>query len=266
VNDAAYCSAVGERAPVAGAARLAIITGAAAGIGLATVRRFQAAGFRCVAIDRDAAALERLQADAGERVEPVLADLMSDDLDQHPFLKLLSGKFAHVTLVNNVGGSPHGRVPLRELSWQRSLDTLAFNLKPMFGLVRLVLPLLERAGCGRIVNVSSVAARSAGLDVCPDYAGAKAALIAASRQLIGELAGAGILINTVCPGIIATDRILRRWHTRSLQQNEAVLARIPLGRLGTPDEVAEAIHFLGSEANTYLTGAVIDINGGLFAP
>jgi len=126
--------------------------------------------------------------------------------------------------------------------------------------------LLRAAKAGRIVNVSSAAGRTGKLDVAADYAAAKGALVAWSRQLVSELASADVLINTVCPGIIGTERILDRWQRRSAADNSVVRSRIPLGRLGTPAEIAEVIYFLGSASNTYMTGAVVDVNGGLFSP
>lgn len=245
---------------------LAIVSGAAAGIGQATVQRFVACGWDCLAVDCDAPALAELEARGNGRVSTVLADLVLDDAPLALHLASIVGSHENLTLVNNLGGSRHGKVGVADLTWDAAEDTLAFNLKPALRLIRLALPLLRVAQAGRIVNVSSAAARTGNLDVPGDYAAAKAALIALGRQLVAELAGAGVLINTICPGIIATHRIQRRWLDRPEAVNAAVLARIPLGRLGTPEEIAEVIHFLGAETNTYMTGAIVDVNGGLFSP
>lgn len=252
--------------PDAAAGSLAIISGAAAGIGLATLRSFLAREWECVAIDLDASALGRIADEHGDKVRVVVADLVRDDAGVAAHLAALTAEYRNVTLVNNVGGSRGGPVAVEALPWSDASETLSFNLKPMLRLTQLAFPLLRAAGAGRIVNVASAAGRTGGLSVAPDYAAAKGALIAWSRQLVNELAGAGILINTVCPGIIATERIERRWRQRSAAENAAVMARIPLGRLGTPAEVAEVIHFLGSSCNTYMTGAIVDVNGGLFSP
>jgi 3-oxoacyl-[acyl-carrier protein] reductase len=245
---------------------LAIISGAAAGIGLAALRRFLGQGWECVALDLDAQALKRIEVEGNGNVHAVIADLVLDDAIVAEHLGALTSSYENVTVVNNVGGSRKGRVGLTELTWNDAADTLAFNLKPMMRLTQLAFPLLCRAETGRIVNVSSAAGRTGRLDVAPDYAAAKGALVAWSRQLVSELAGVNVLINTVCPGIIGTERILGRWERRSVDENSAVMSRIPLGRLGTPAEVAEVIYFLGSPTNTYMTGAVIDVNGGLFSP
>jgi 3-oxoacyl-[acyl-carrier protein] reductase len=252
--------------PAAGGRSLAIVSGAAAGIGLATLRRFVACDWDCIAIDQDAEGLARAGAEGQGRVAIVLADLLANDTVVASHLASIREPYQNVTLVNNVGGSRHGNVGLAGLSWDAAIETLAFNLKPAMHLVTIALPLLRASGAGRIVNVSSVAARTGNLDVPGDYAAAKAALIALSRQVVAELASTRILINTVCPGIIGTERIERRWRARAAADNEAVLARIPLKRVGTAEEVAEVIHFLGSASNTYMTGAIVDVNGGLFAP
>ena len=245
---------------------LAIVSGAAAGIGLAVLRRFLSQGWECLAFDIDSAGLKRIEGERNEHVQAIAADLVLDDEAVAEHLGALTHSYDNVTLVNNVGGSRKGNVGLAGLTWNDAADTLAFNLKPMMRLTQLAFPLLRAAKTGRIVNVSSAAGRTGRLDVAPDYAAAKGALVAWSRQLVNELAGVNVLINTVCPGIIGTERILGRWQRRSDDENSAVMSRIPLGRLGTPAEVAEVIYFLGSATNTYMTGAVVDVNGGLFSP
>ncbi|MEO8258371.1 MAG: SDR family oxidoreductase [Acidobacteriota bacterium] len=246
---------------------LAIISGAAAGIGLAVLRRFLADGWECVALDIDAAALGRIAAEKHRHLHAIVSDLVLDDAIVADHLGALDdSSYQQVTLVNNVGGSRQRQVGLAELPWDDAAATLAFNLKPMLRLTQLAFPLLRSAKSGRIVNVSSAAGRTGGLDVAPDYAAAKGALVAWSRQLVGELASDNVLINTICPGIIGTDRILNGWRRRSTATNAGVMARIPLGRLGTPAEIAEVIYFLGSATNTYMTGAIVDVNGGFFSP
>jgi 3-oxoacyl-[acyl-carrier protein] reductase len=245
---------------------LAIVSGAAAGIGLATLRRFLAAGWDCVALDLNGAALRRLREEHGDRVHAVVADLVCEGDLVAESLAALTDAREHVTLVNNVGGSRRGHVGVAAMTWEDTVETLAFNLKPMLRLTQLALPLMRAARTGRIVNIASAAGRTGALAVASDYAAAKGAIIAWSRQLVNEFAGTGILINTVCPGIIATERIKRRWQERSAAENTAAMSRIPLGRRGTPDEVAEVIHFLGSASNTYMMGAIVDVNGGLFTP
>jgi 3-oxoacyl-[acyl-carrier protein] reductase len=257
---------IAEPSPPRSGRSLAIISGAAAGIGLATLRGFLARGWACVAIDLDAAGLGRIEDGNREQVKTVVADLTRDDTAVAEHLATLTDAYDDVTLVNNVGGSRGGNVGLAALPWSDAVETLTFNLKPMMRLTQLAFPLMRASKAGRIVNVASVTGRTGALDVAADYAASKGAVIAWSRQLVKELASARILINTVCPGIIATERIQRRWRDRAADQNQAALARIPLGRLGTAEEVAEVICFLGSTNNTYMTGAIVDVNGGLFVP
>ena len=256
-----------EGSPSLSGRSLAIISGAAAGIGLAVLRSFLERGWECVALDIDSAALGRIEAGTHEAaVHTIAVDLVLDDAVVAQQLLALTHSYENVTLVNNVGGSRKGNVGLAGLSWDDAAETLAFNLKPTMRLTQLAFPLLRAAKAGRIVNVSSAAGRTGKLDVAADYAAAKGALVAWSRQLVSELASANVLINTVCPGIIGTERILDRWQRRSAADNSVVMSRIPLGRLGTPAEIAEVIYFLGSASNTYMTGAVVDVNGGLFSP
>ena len=142
---------------------------------------------------------------------------------------------------------------------------LAFNLKPLHTLTQAFISVMKENGYGRIVNVSSVSARKPLATVDPAYAAAKCAVLGFSRQLAFELAEAGILVNTICPGVIATERIERRWASRSDEVNRQVLGEIPLKRLGRPEEVAAAIYFLGS-TSTYTTGCILDLNGGMYVP
>jgi 3-oxoacyl-[acyl-carrier protein] reductase len=241
-------SAEGWQSP--SARSLAIISGAAAGIGLAVLRSFLARGWECVALDIDSAALGRIETGTHEAaVHAIAVNLVLDDAVVEQQLLALTHSYENVTLVNNVGGSRKGNVGLAGLNWDDAAETLAFNLKPTMRLTQLAFPLLRAAKAGRIVNVSSAAGRTGKLDVAADYAAAKGALVAWSRQLVSELASADVLINR-----------------RSAADNSVVMSRIPLGRLGTPAEIAEVIYFLGSANNTYMTGAVVDVNGGLFSP
>jgi 3-oxoacyl-[acyl-carrier protein] reductase len=244
--------------------RVCIVSGAASGIGRATLLLFAARGQTCLALDADAEALERLVADAGAgaRVHAVQVDLLDDAPDLEALDSLAQAATA-LTLVNNVGGS-RSLDAFEQTTWESFAEVLAFNLKPLHTLTRACLPHMRRHGGGRIVNVASVSARRALRQVGPDYAAAKAAVVALSRHLALALAEEDILVNTLCPGVIATDRIKRRWAGRSEETNARVLGDIPLHRLGRPEEVAEAIFFLASA--TYATGSILDLNGGMHLP
>lgn len=251
------------------AERLVIVSGAARGIGKATVETYLAAGYSCIAIDNDATALTRLHDRCDPSAAPRLHCLELDlaharELPEFGLSELAAGAQS-VTLVNNLGGSQVQETK-SEFEWTAFEETARLNVRPAVFLTRACLPILRQCGQGYVVNISSVAGRSALASVGPEYAAAKAALLGLTRRWAVEYAADNILVNTICPGIVATERILARWASRPEADNASALARIPLGRLGDPVEVARAIYFLGSPENTYATGAVLDINGGMYLP
>jgi 3-oxoacyl-[acyl-carrier protein] reductase len=251
--------------------KVCVISGAASGIGRATLELFRSKGYSCLGIDKDENAIDRLLGDlAGDekdRLRFIQADLLSDDEITLGALEALGGERPELTLVNNVGGSSGSPGNSRHESgtWKTFAEVLAFNLKPLHTLTQACVTLMKENEYGRIVNVSSVSARRPLATVDPEYAAAKAAVLGFSRHLAFQLAEAGILVNTICPGVIATDRIKRRWADRSDEVNREVLGDIPLRRLGRPEEVAAAIYFLGS-TSTYTTGCILDVNGGMYIP
>ncbi|MGH2950550.1 MAG: SDR family NAD(P)-dependent oxidoreductase [Solirubrobacterales bacterium] len=250
--------------------KVCVISGAASGIGKATLELFSANGYGCVGVDSDEAAIDRLLSEldgAADRIRFVHADLLTEDeIDLGPIASP-GGQRTELTLVNNLGGSrPSGGTgPLEPHRWEDFADVLTFNLKPLHTLTHACLEVMRDNEYGRIVNVSSVSGRRALGSVDPAYGAAKAAVIALSRHLALELAGDGVLVNTVCPGVIATDRMEQRWAARGGDLNQEVLRQIPLARPGRPEEVAEAIYHLGS-TSTYTTGSILDVNGGMHLP
>jgi 3-oxoacyl-[acyl-carrier protein] reductase len=251
--------------------KVCVISGAASGIGRATLELFWSKGYSCLGIDKDENAIDRLLGDlAGQkedRLRFVQADLVSNDQVPLGALEELGGERPELTLVNNLGGSSGapGSSYLESGTWKDFADVLAFNLKPLHTLTQACVTVMKENDYGRIVNVSSVAARTPLATVDPAYAAAKSAVLGFSRHLAFQLAEAGILVNAICPGVIATDRIKRRWASRSDEVNREVLGDIPLKRLGRPEEVAAAIYFLGSRS-TYTTGCILDVNGGMYIP
>jgi len=245
--------------------KVCLISGAASGIGRATLRLFCSRGYACVGIDHDEKANQRLLAElddsARSRVRLLDIDLVAQDhVDIDP-IHTLGGERIELTLVNNLGGSvprPQGELG----TWEEFAQVLAYNLKPTLTLTRACLGPMKENGHGRIVNVASVAARKPLRMLDPAYGAAKAALLALSRQLAVELAGDGILVNAVCPGIVATQRIERRWASRGDDVNREIARDIPLGRLARPEEIAEAVYFLGA-TSTYATGSALDVSGGM---
>jgi 3-oxoacyl-[acyl-carrier protein] reductase len=248
---------------------LAIVSAGAAGIGLATAGAFLAAGYACLILDKDRDALAGVQAalgpQYGDRLALCTADLLTGDVAPvAASLERHEGRSLH--LVNNLGGSAGPRKPLEALVWSDFESAIAYNLRATVQLTRAVLPFMQAGRRGWIVNVGSIAGRAALDYVGADYAAAKSALLGLTRAMARELAGSGILVNAVCPGITATARILGRFSSRTEIENSRITRGILLGRLGTPEEVANASFFLGSSENHYITGAVLDVNGGAFLP
>ncbi|MET3209298.1 UNVERIFIED_CONTAM: 3-oxoacyl-[acyl-carrier protein] reductase [Paenibacillus sp. PvR008] len=253
------------------AKKICIISGAARGIGKATLYKYVTEGYTCIAVDRDLDALEQLKAEVStEKAASIgiwCVDLLHDQTElKDQLVDYVPETEAHLTLVNNVGGSQEKRTPFHDISWESFNSSYVFNLKPVLQLTQACFPVMNRNQNGKIVNIASISARKTLKNVGADYSASKAAVIAVSRHLSCEFAEHGILVNTVCPGIIGTERILHRWQNREEKINHEVLSGIPLHRLGTPEEVAEAVYFLGSEANQYITGAVLDVNGGMYTP
>ena len=114
------------------------------------------------------------------------------------------------------------------------------------------------------MNVASLAGRQRSFIASSDYVAAKAGLLGLTRQLALELAPSGIRVNAVAPGLTSSRRVLNRWHQLSDSERQGRLAAVPLGRPGSPEEIAEAIVFLASDAASYITGATLDVNGGAF--
>ncbi|URZ03773.1 SDR family NAD(P)-dependent oxidoreductase [Clostridium felsineum] len=239
-----------------------IVTGAGKGIGNEVCNIFISRGYDCIAIDNDIASLEKFD----KNVFPLKYDL----LDINSFkninieLKKILKDCNDITLVNNIGGSLEKSILENMDIWEKHTRTFEFNIKPMIMMNNIVSEFMKKRGAGKIVNISSISARAALDMVGEEYAASKAAIIGISRKESMNLSKYNILVNTVCPGIINTERIKKRWENRDQTYNNMILEKIPLKRLGNPVEVAKAVYFLGSSENTYITGAVLDVNGGMY--
>ncbi|SEB18611.1 SDR family NAD(P)-dependent oxidoreductase [Variovorax sp. YR216] len=245
--------------------RSVLVTGGAAGIGLAIARGFAGLGHRVLLADVSEtvhAAAERLSTPQA----PVHSQL-ADVGDEEQVLRVtarLQDLFGGCDILINCAGISSKRngqpVPPTEVTtadWQR---VLGVNLTAPFLLSRELIPGMRQRGFGRIVNIASRAGRTFVAPAGVDYAASKAALIGLTRHLAGTYAPDGITVNCVAPGRIETA-------LSSLSSPEVIAAAtraIPMGRLGTTDEVAAAVLFLASEAASYVTGACVDVNGGVF--
>jgi len=168
-------------------------------------------------------------------------------------------------LVNNVGGSlPNFTLESQDIeSFQSDLD---FNLLPAVSMTSAVSAAMKYRRFGRIINIGSIAGRQKGVISGPGYSAAKAALQAFSRYSARELAPYSITVNLVAPGLIETERVMSRLGSLNPDNLQKQIESIPLGRPGKPEEVAAAVCFLASAHASYITGAILDVNGGAFLP
>ena len=232
----------------------AIVTGAARGIGEAIARRLHADGFRVVLADIDVAGVESIAAEFGN---PALA-LELDVRQSDSWERLLGGLDDDLyALVNNAA-----RTEFRSF-WEIDLDewddVLATNLRGTYLGCRVVGAALRERGGGRIVNLASDAAFAASGASGAHYAASKAGVVAVTRRAATELAPYGVTVNAVAPAAI--DGPLAQSVLRDRLAEK--LADIPVGRLGRPEEVAALVSFLLSDDAGYITGATLDVNGGV---
>lgn len=255
----------------AGSAPIAVVTGGAGSIGRAVVGRLAARGYRVAVIDIDAARIESVLAPlgadhlafAGDLTDPRFTEHVADELATH-------GSVA--ALVNVAGISPkgtQGKIQFDEITWEDFRRVLEINTLAPFFLIQRLVPHMPGDGSASIVNILSIAARMStggprGAAYSPHiasalhYGASKSALHNIQTGLARELAPRRIRVNGVAPGFIASEMTVNIPGA----ERDLVVGDIPWGRPGTPDEIAAAVEFLVSPDASYLTGAVIDVNGG----
>ena len=240
--------------------KTAFVSGASQGIGRACALALAKMGARIALAARNEAKLEAVAAEikaAGGQASPFLMDV-SDEASIQAAAKAAITHFGTVEILVNNAGITRDTLLLRmkRADWDAVMTT---NLTGAFLLTQALLNSMLRARWGRIINVSSVVGRT-GQAGQANYAASKAGLIGFTRSMAREVASRSVTVNAVAPGYIETAM------TSVLEdkQREALLSHIPLGRAGTDEEVAHAVAFLASPQAGYITGHVLDINGGLF--
>jgi 3-oxoacyl-[acyl-carrier protein] reductase len=240
--------------------RTALVTGASRGIGRACAVELARAGTRVALAARQRDKLEQLAAEiraAGGEAYAVEIDMASNDSIRHA-VSQVSKEFGRIDiLVNNAGITRDGlAMRMKREDWDVVLQT---NLSGAFFTAQQAMPAMIRERWGRIVNVASVVGRSGNAGQA-NYVASKAGLIGLTKALAQEIASRNVTVNAVAPGFIETDMT----QALSAEVREKLLAAIPLKRLGTPEDVAAAVRFLASEEAGYITGHVLDVNGGMY--
>ncbi len=238
-----------------------IVTGGAQGIGLAIAARLAAEGSALLIADLNAEGAERAARSlsaSGATALAIGADVTSGEGRARIVSAALERHGRIDVLVNNAGILP--RVPLMEVTpevWHR---TMQVNLDAAFFCSQAVLPAMREQGRGRIINISSMSARTGGQASPPHYATSKTGLVGMTRALARVVGAWGVTVNAVAPGMIDTEMLA----ALTPEQRQWWLEQIPLARLGTPEDVAAAVAFLASDDAAYITGTTLDVNGGYF--
>ncbi|MEO6906549.1 MAG: 3-oxoacyl-[acyl-carrier-protein] reductase [Abditibacteriaceae bacterium] len=237
--------------------KIAFITGARRGIGRAIALELAAAGADCVLIARtapDELAQEITQ--KGRRALAFALDVADAVACENAIKQTVKELGGIDILINNAGINDDGLLMrMKEEQWQRVLDV---NLNGAFYCTKAALRPMLKSGQGRIINISSVVGQMGNAGQA-NYAASKAGLIGFTKSLAKEVGSRGITANAVAPGFISTDMT----HVMSEEIKATLLAQIPLGCLGEPEDVAKLVRFLSSPAARYITGQVMNVDGGL---
>lgn len=236
----------------------AMVTGAGGVLGRAVARRLAQTGYRVVLVDVAAAALDSLAEEIGDCAHPLILDI-SDSLKVADSCEKIRREVGDISvLVNNAGILSNNKAV--ETSVREWRHVMAVNLDGAFYLSREWLPAMKARGWGRIVNVCSLAMKTGGLTAGTAYTSSKGALASLTFSLARECAPFGITVNGISPAYIKTPMIT---DFLSSDQQQQLLAQIPVGRFCEAAEVAHAVGFLVSPLSGFITGEIIDINGGL---
>ena len=237
-------------------AKTALVTGAARGIGLAIATRLAADGLRVAMLDQDRAAVEAAAPGLGAGALALAADV-TRAAEVDAAIARIEREWGRLDVLVNNAGITGRSFPIWELTdedWQRVIDV---DLTSVFLCCRAAVKVMLRQGGGRIVNIASIAGKEGNPTLVP-YSTAKAGVIGLTKALAKEVATRGILVNAVAPAVIGTE-LLKQMETSTV---ELLISKIPMGRVGTPEEVAALVAWLASDQCTFSTGAVYDLSGG----
>ena len=234
--------------------RKAVVTGASGGIGGAIARQLHKQGAHVVLSGRRKEALESLSGELGDRCSLAVADL-GDPEGPQALIEALAGEGVDI-LVNNAGLTRDNlAMRMKDEEWQQVLDV---NLSSGFRLIRGLLRGMMKRRFGRVINITSIVAVT-GNPGQANYAAAKAGMIGMTKALAAEVASRGITMNCVAPGFIETAMT----DVLPDEQKSKLLAQIPVGKLGSSEDIATAVGYLASREAGYVTGQTLHVNGGM---
>jgi 3-oxoacyl-[acyl-carrier protein] reductase len=239
--------------------QVAIVTGGARGIGKAIAFAFIREGARLALVDVDKGNLEAARNEIKKNREEVIA--ISCDITKSSevtaMVHQVQNAFGRIDiLVNNAGIIRRGTIEtVTEEDWDRVIEV---NLKGTFNCCKAVAGIMRNQSYGKIINVSSIAGKVGDITSAPGYGPSKAGMDALMKTLARQLAPYGINVNGVAPHAIETE-MSAQW---SEERRKEIIASIPLGRLGKPEDVANAVVFLASDEASFITGEILDVNGG----
>lgn len=240
--------------------RIAIVTGAARGMGEAVSKKLARNGASVYVTDIDLAGVERvaeeIEADGG-RAEAVRLDV-ADSHEVDSFVEGVVKEKGRIDILVNNAGILRRRASVLDIPLEEWELVMRVNVTGVFNCSKAVLPGMMEQRYGKIVNISSSAGRSTSELGGAHYTTSKAAVLGLSRHLAREAAAFNINVNSVCPGLIDTPMVRQ---TTTPEELERFIGEIPMGRLGTPEEEADLVMFLVSDASSYINGATIDITG-----
>jgi 2-hydroxycyclohexanecarboxyl-CoA dehydrogenase len=243
-------------------AKTALVTGAAAGIGKACAKRLAREGVAVGVLDVDLKGCQDVVAEiesAGGKALALEASI-ADRSQVQQAVASLRAKFGPVTIVVNNAGISR-TVPFKELTDEQWDEMLGINLKGTFIVTQVVLPDMEQAGWGRVVNISSSSAQTGAVGMA-HYSASKGAMIALTRTLARELGPLGITVNNIPPGTVMGTVMSEASRQQFPEQTEAISKTIPVQRFGKAEDIANACAWLVSEDSSYVTGQTIGVNGG----
>jgi NAD(P)-dependent dehydrogenase (short-subunit alcohol dehydrogenase family) len=245
--------------------RVAVVTGAASGIGLGVARRFAADGHQVALLDRNGggvtAAVDELRG-AGSTAVGLEVDVADWASVRQAFDEVRSELGPVGILVTSAGIEAFD--PMLDITPERWEQIVSVNLTGTFACCQAAIPDMIEAGWGRIVTISSQSAQSGAPDMA-HYSASKGGVIALTRSLAVDLARKGVTVNTIAPSVVDTPMARAATEAGNFPGIDVIAPMIPLGRAGTPDDIALACSYLcGEESGSYITGQLLAVNGGMY--